>query len=180
MAEDNDDDEHESLVVLLEFSVCFFQHIQSSYLNYDEEMLEDVMDIIETILQCIVALLGAPDNVTVNELFTCLQLVAAVKADYELRKRRCRGRPGVYVGDDQLRYLVENGFKTKDISELYGCSRRTIERRMNEYSIHREYSSLSDSELDSAVQEIVRIFPNCGEKTISGRLKSFGCNVQKR
>ena len=41
--------------------------------------------------------------------------------------RRQRGHPEVAITEEQLRFLVENEFKTKHIAELFGCSRRTIE-----------------------------------------------------
>ena len=43
----------------------------------------------------------------------------------------------------------------------------------------RDYTPLSDQELDTIVQEIASLFPNCGEKTVSGRLKSRGILIQR-
>ena len=52
-------------------------------------------------------------------------------------------------------------------------------RRMNQYDIHHEHTPLSDFELDAMVHEIIHLFPNCGEKTVSGRLKSSGIFIQR-
>ena len=43
-----------------------------------------------------------------------------------------RGRPRIRVEEG---YLVESNFRTVDIASLFGCSRRTIERRMREYGM---------------------------------------------
>ena len=84
-------------------------------------------------------------------------------------------RPEVPIGEDQLQYLVEQGFKVKDTSGMFMCSKKTIERKMKKHSIVlHNYTLLSDQELDTIVQEITSLFPNCGEKTVSGRLKSRG------
>ena len=60
---------------------------------------------------------------------------------------------------------------------MFGCSRRTIERRMKKYELsHLNSMSVSDAHLDSLVKEITFLFPKCGEKTVNGRLRS--CNIR--
>lgn len=44
----------------------------------------------------------------------------------------------------------------------------------------RNYTVISDVELDEKVHEITSIFPNCGEKTVSGRLNSMGIIVKRQ
>ena len=52
---------------------------------------------------------------------------------------------------------------------------------MGKYGISiRSYTVISAAELDEKVQEIVTLFPNCGEKTVSGRLKASGVVVQRQ
>lgn len=52
---------------------------------------------------------------------------------------------------------------------------------MNRYGMSiRNYTVITASELDDKVQEIVSLFPNCGEKTVSGRLKANGITVQRQ
>lgn len=144
---------------VLEFAESVVDNVRSQYLNYDDTMLEDMIDLLEVVFQCLVVVKG--DN---NVFRSMADLIVALKADEEHRMARGRGRPRVVIESEQLRYLVEYGFKTKDIAELHGCCRRTIERRMNEYNIHREYRFC---------------LINCGEKTISGRLRSSGVNIQR-
>ena len=53
-----------------------------------------------------------------------------------------QGRPFIhwpqrspYVSEDQLIFLVDNGFTVPKISELMGISKRTVERRMSMFGI---------------------------------------------
>ena len=64
------------------------------------------------------------------------------------------------IGEDQLQYLVEQGFKVKDISDMFMCNRKTIERKVKKHII--VLYTLSDQELDTIVQEITSLFSNCG------------------
>lgn len=99
----------------------------------------------------------------------------------ERENQACRqGRPRIRVEEEQLRFLVESNFRTVDIASLFGCSRRTIERRMQEYgNTHNDFSDLSDSDLDVLVSSVVLLHPQCGEKSVTGRLRSLGYNVQR-
>ena len=94
-----------------------------------------------------------------------------------------RGRPKVVIDKERLLFLRECGFKIKDFAAFFQCSRRTIERRINEYSIpHRcdVYSSTTDAELDEKVSSIVTFFHGCGQKSVDGRLKSEGVLVSRK
>ena len=69
-----------------------------------------------------------------------------------------RGRPKIVIERERLVFLQQCGFKIKDIATILGCSRCTVERRINEYNIpHRSdlYSSISDAELDEKVSSII-------------------------
>ena len=41
------------------------------------------------------------------------------------------GRPEVAIGEEQLCFLVEQGFWIQDIADMFGCCRRTLECKMN-------------------------------------------------
>ena len=41
-----------------------------------------------------------------------------------------RGRPTYDIKEEQLSFLLENGFKVADMSKVIGVSQRTVERRM--------------------------------------------------
>ena len=103
----------------------------------------------------------------------------------KIKEGRCRsvrrGRPRVGICEQQLEFLVENNFLTKYIALIFGCSPRTIERRKAELHIAGEsYSSISDTELDSLVEEFAYLHPHCGEKMLSGWLQSRGDRVQRQ
>ena len=50
------------------------------------------------------------------------------------RARGCRGQPRLSIHKEQLEYLLDVGFKIKDIALILGCCTRTIERRMSEFT----------------------------------------------
>lgn len=56
------------------------------------------------------------------------------------------GRPLPEIPEDQLRFLLENDFKIRDVVGLFASFTCTIERRMKEYRIDPKYfSDISDS-----------------------------------
>ena len=59
--------------------------------------------------------------------------VLTYRADRSFTGRR--GRPPFNVSEDQLIFLVDNGFAVPKISELMGISKRTVERRMSMFGI---------------------------------------------
>ena len=86
------------------------------------------------------------------------------------------GRPKIDIGEEQLSYLIQQGFRTKEISKIFCCN-RTVGRRMNEYELSLLNSmAVSDAHLDSLVREITTLFPLCGEKIVNGRFRS--CNIR--
>ena len=92
-----------------------------------------------------------------------------------------RRRPKLDVREDQLHYLIEQGFRIQEISHLFGCSRKTIERRMNEYQMTLFNSfNIADNQLDAIIKEITTLLPKSGEKTVSGRLRSYNIRVPRR
>ncbi|XP_019858490.1 PREDICTED: uncharacterized protein LOC109586726 [Amphimedon queenslandica] len=89
------------------------------------------------------------------------------------------GRPRVKIDEVQLEFLIESSFRVSDIAAMFGCSKRTIERRINYLGLNR-YSCISENDLDSRVREIIQMHPNCGEKSVTGRLRSYGIRVQRQ
>lgn len=111
-----------------------------------------------------------------RELITSLELILE-----EETRVRGRGRPRIPVDEKQLTFLVENDFRIKDIADILHCSKRTVERRMNEFSIKAsDFSCISDAELDLHVSNILSNHRQCGEKTVAGQLRSQGYKVQRR
>ena len=91
------------------------------------------------------------------------------------------GRPRYRITEEQLQFLIDRRFTVLEIASMLGVGVRTVERRMNEFrlSIGRCYSTITDTELDSVVDSIIRSFPNTGYKRMSGFLMSRGLRVQQ-
>ena len=54
------------------------------------------------------------------------------------------------VEEDKLRFLVETGFRLRDLASKFGCSTRTVERQLQRLNISlRSYNMFSDEKLDS-------------------------------
>ena len=95
-------------------------------------------------------------------------------------RQNVMGRPAVTAEVDQLRFFVDNGFKVKDIALLLGCSKRTVERRMNTYQLStRNYTTICDADLDELVRGMTSVFPTCGWRLMDGRLRAQGIHVQR-
>lgn len=63
--------------------------------------------------------------------------------------------------------LLENGFKIADIANLLQVSESTIYRRMVRYGLSkREFSDISDEELDKEIGDVIKNFPLCGESIL--------------
>ena len=67
------------------------------------------------------------------------------------------------------------------MAQLIGVSRRTIEKRLNEYDvrIRSTYFEVTDSELAEIIKEIQIEHPLCGVKQMKGHLLSRGLRVQQ-
>ena len=91
------------------------------------------------------------------------------------------GRPRYRITEEQIQFLIDRRFTVREIASLLGVGIRTVERRMNEFglSIGRCYSTITDVELDSVVENIIRSFPNTGYKRMSGFLTSRGLRIQQ-
>ena len=91
------------------------------------------------------------------------------------------GRPKFEVTEEILRFLLDKRFTVKDTATLLGVSKRTLERRMNEFAsrIGNYYFDINDNDLEETVRSIVQQFPNTGYKRMTGLLFSRGLRVQQ-
>lgn len=82
---------------------------------------------------------------------------------------------------ETLQCLIHSGLKVKDISELLNVSKRTVERRMEEYNlpVRQTYSNLANDEMKQEVQDLRSSFPNVGYRTIQSLLLSKGLKIQE-
>ena len=91
------------------------------------------------------------------------------------------GRPKFDITEEILRFLFDKRFTVSDTATLLGVSKRTVERRMDEFGVRigECYSNIEDNDLDSLVRDLVREFPNVGYKRMTGLLLARGLRIQQ-
>ena len=127
-----------------------------------------------------------PGRLIINEEFEELlsilsEVVCTVGDICELKIRQDAGsHPSTEIEKQRLQFFLENGFKVEEMALLLSCSKRTVERRLRTYDLStRNYTPISDSELDEILSQWSTSFPRCGVKMILGRLRSQGIYVQR-
>ena len=175
MADDN------ALRVLFDFIDSGLNLLYASYESGCQEcQKEDLLTIAEEILKfsVLIETIHHEGSALVNSMQEVVLLLETEVNESNFSKGR--GRPECAIDQMQLTFLVEQGFKTKDIAKVCNCSRRTIERRMYEYCIEGKiFSSLTDDDLDVKVSDICSLNPLIGEKTVHGILRHQGIRVQR-
>nr|XP_040039706.1 uncharacterized protein LOC120823631 isoform X2 [Gasterosteus aculeatus aculeatus] len=78
-----------------------------------------------------------------------------------------------------LEHQVLCGVPAVQIAAMFGVSKRTIRRCMQQHSLRKTdlYSAVNDEELDHIVSEIHRSHPNTGYKLMRGHLNARGVRV---
>lgn len=99
----------------------------------------------------------------------------------EQRLIRCPGRPRLDISEVHLSNLLEQEFIQVEISQMFGCSARTIRRRILEFGLDQftRYNEISNGELDEIVEDFVNTFPTAGQKTLAGHLRTLGYRIQR-
>ena len=89
------------------------------------------------------------------------------------------GRPKFIISQEQLEYLMANGFNAADIGRMLGVSLSTVRRRMKEYGINtsRPFSDLSDDDLIDLLRETKKECPRSGYRMMLGYLRARGYRV---
>lgn len=179
--ESNTSTQEECLEALIDFAERAIDYIKSNYSGCDEETSDDLLELADRVLQYWVLVVEDTGGDVFDGILQSLrELVITISTDKETRFVRRRGRPEIVIRQEQLEYLVEHGFTASGIGAMFGCCKRTVKRKIRKYGLSlRNYSSLTDSELDAIVREITTVLPRCGEKTMSGRLRSQGIIVQR-
>ena len=100
--------------------------------------------------------------------------------EYKLRSRlentnEGRGRPRVEIAQSQLEALHNaGGFRWNDVARLLQVSSRTLRRRRHELGMSvegREFSDISDIQLDNVVREVLQSTPSAGLRLVQGSLR---------
>ena len=91
------------------------------------------------------------------------------------------GRPKFVITEEILRFLFGKWFTVSETVTLLGVSKRTVERRMNEFGVRigECYSNIADNDLESVVYDLVRKFPYVGYKRMTGLLLARGLRIQQ-
>ena len=85
-----------------------------------------------------------------------------------------QGRPKFSIPKEQLQFLIEQRFNIPTIANILFVSRRTVERRLQEFglSCKEVYSTMSDEHLDTVIRSILTDFPETGYKSMTGFLRA--------
>ena len=86
------------------------------------------------------------------------------------------------IPKEQLEFLTEKRFTAGEMAQLFGVSKRTLERRLSEFglSVRANYARMADAELDAIANDILADFPNVGCKRMSGLLLGRGLRILGR
>ena len=73
------------------------------------------------------------------------------------------GRPSVIIAREELHAIRSANFSVKKMSELFGCSTKTIiHRHQKEEGLGKNYSTITDDALDDHMKDLKSSFPNAG------------------
>ena len=92
------------------------------------------------------------------------------------------GRPCFYIPRDVLVELRGLNFSWSKISKMFGVSRWTIMRRVEEYGLSelQQFSDISDDRIDAIIRDYMsRHGSTTGEPLMSGYLHSLGLHIQR-
>ena len=94
------------------------------------------------------------------------------------------GRPGFrnVISESQLRFLHDNlGLRWVDIARCLGVSERTLRRWRYQFglTLNRNFTNMSNEQLDGHVRVILQNTPNVGLSLTRGALRARGLNVQR-
>ena len=108
--------------------------------------------------------------------------------EYNVRSRlentsEGRGRPRVEIAQSQLEALHNvGGFRWNDVARMLQVSSRTLRRRRHELGMRvegREFSDISDIQLDNVVREVLQSTPSAGLRLVQGSLRQQSLVVQR-
>ncbi|RVE55409.1 hypothetical protein OJAV_G00236630 [Oryzias javanicus] len=148
----------------------------ASQLEFETVSACDTRDILEQLLESLAehsAVTDIPvDEVVLANLHLALHQLDAIA--------RGRGRPAINIPFHVIEGYLLHGFNVKEISELFGVTRQTIHRRMNDNGLRKSdvYSALTQEELDAVIGEIQQSHPHTGYRMMKSFLQARGLLVQ--
>ncbi len=90
-----------------------------------------------------------------------------------------KGRRKFDISSEHAARTFASNLSCPSIASILGVYLRTVRRRMTNYelSVQVMYAAISDSDLDTIVDEIKVMFPNCGYRMLDGHLRSRGVRL---
>ena len=147
----------------------------------DNEILESLLMKVDQVIRLVTVV---SSYIEANDL---LRSVMAIREELselleDSYRQVRRGRPTLPIEEAHIRFYVDYNFSVMQIADMFGCSKRTIERRMQQCGIRlrERYSTVTDHDLCELISTLTRNNPNLGERSIDGILRSSGTIVQRQ
>ena len=191
MAE-NDVGDNLNLREMVYRKLCSVEQLLTEQTNNNLLDIPSFLETIETLMQCVV-LLDSFETVSENVMCCLMQahnLLSRNTNDIRRNNNQAQlydgtssvGRPSLIISREQVEYLMDCNFTVKEMSDILGVSKRTVERRMSQYELTNMngFTAINDERLDAIVSEIKSLSPDCGFKLLSGYLRARNIHVQRR
>ena len=172
--------------------LCSVEQLLTEQANNNLLDIPSFLETIETLMQCVV-LLDSFETVSENVMCCLMQehnLLSRNTNDIRRNNNQAQvndgtssvGRPSLIISREQVEYLMDCNFTVKEMSDILGVSKRTVERRMSQYELTNmnRFTAINDERLDVIVSEIKSLSPDCGSKLLSGYLRARNIHVQRR
>lgn len=146
--------------------------------------MDGVLIRLDVIFQCLTSVepIFLPSVNFSNLLSAVSDMIFYVQsAIWECDLNRRPGRPALNISEHVLSSLLEQDFTQVEISKIFGCSTKTVHRRIVDFGLSDsiQYSMVSDDALDELVHNFVLNFPTSGQKTLAGHLRTLGYRIQR-
>ena len=159
---------------VLDVSIAVMEQVSEEFDDAEEERQYELLALGEKVLQLVTMVephltARGHDDVVTPIVETVEGMVQSL--EYAVRRSRVRGRPSLRIPEAQLRFLLSHSFTVTQISQMFGCHRRTVHRRIREYEVSsHHFSTISDDVLDDIVKSMCTLHRRSGEKSIAGKL----------
>ena len=114
-----------------------------------------VLDDLCTVLTALSEFMGHYEDIVEREL-SC---IPPITGSCPVQQSGSVGRPRYVVDEEQIEAMIELGCNYERMAAILGISSRTLRRRRSEYGfcMGRNYSEISDDELDHLISSILRV-----------------------
>lgn len=153
----------------------------------DYDVVDETIFALENILQRLIVLqpfmaLNFPGvNQVICNVRALIDELKETEDEMQRSYHRSKGRPKIQIAEHELLNLLELRFTQVEIARLYGCSTRTVRRRISSFNLQEmvEFSEISDQDLDELVARFVEMFPCAGQKSLAGCLQAQNYRIQR-